>query len=350
MSIISALEKDLNQFDGKCISVTGGTGSFGKAMLRQLLPSNVSEIRVISRDEEKHDALRKKITDERIKFIIGDVRDFKSMERSLQGSDLIFHAAALKQVPTGEFFPLEVVNTNVLGSHNVLEAAIAARVPRVVCLSTDKAVNPINAMGMSKALMEKIAISYARDFRAKDTVISVTRYGNVMCSRGSVIPRFVEQILKGDEITITDPEMTRFLMSLDEAIELVLFSFFNANPGDLIVKKAPASDIATLVQGVAQTLNVQNPKIRFIGPRHGEKKHESLLGVEEVSNAEDLGGFFRVPVDSRSLRYEPYFHEGSQSTLHKEAYTSENTQQLSADQVASMLNELYEYREILKGI
>jgi len=348
---INNVSKDyLNQFDGKCVSVTGGTGSFGKAMLRQLLPSSVSEIRVISRDEEKHDALRKKISDERVKFIIGDVRDYKSMERSLQGSDLIFHAAALKQVPTGEFFPLEVINTNILGSHNVLEAAIAARVPRVVCLSTDKAVNPINAMGMSKALMEKIAISYARDFRAKETVISVTRYGNVMCSRGSVIPRFVEQILNGDEITITDPAMTRFLMSLDEAIELVLFSFFNANPGDLIVKKAPASDIGTLVQGVAQTLNVENPRIRIIGPRHGEKKHESLLGVEELSSVEDLGGFFRVPIDSRSLRYEPYFHEGNQSALQSEAYTSENTQQLSADQVATMLNDLYEYREILKGI
>lgn len=346
----SFLHDNQGQLNGKCVSITGGTGSFGKAMLRQLLPSQVAEIRVISRDEEKHDALRKKFTDERIQFIIGDVRDFKSMERSLQGSDLIFHAAALKQVPTGEFFPLEVVNTNVLGSHNVLEAAIAAQVPRVVCLSTDKAVNPINAMGMSKALMEKIAISYARDFRAKDVTISVTRYGNVMCSRGSVIPRFVEQILNGDEITITDPKMTRFLMSLDEAIELVLFAFFNANPGDLIVKKAPASDIETLVNGIAQTLNVENPKIRIIGPRHGEKKHESLLGVEEISNAEDLGGFFRVPVDSRSLRYEPYFYEGNQSPLLNEAYTSANTEQLTSNQVASMLSNLYEYREILKGI
>ncbi len=350
MNSIANNEESYSSFDGKTISITGGTGSFGKAMLRKMMSTNVSEVRIISRDEEKHDSLRKKFPDERVKFIIGDVRDSKSMERSLLGSDMIFHAAALKQVPTGEFFPLEVINTNILGSHNVLESAISSKVPRVVCLSTDKAVNPINAMGMSKALMEKLAISYARDARAKNTSISVTRYGNVLCSRGSVIPRFVEQIIAGEEITITDPKMTRFLMSLDEAIELVIFSFFNANPGDLIVKKAPATNIEALARAVALTLQVDNPKIRIIGTRHGEKKHESLLGVEEVANSEDLGGFFRVSVDSRSLRYEPYFHEGSVSPSEIEAYTSENTKQLTIDEVASMLDNLYEYQEILKGI
>jgi UDP-glucose 4-epimerase len=341
---IEQLESNLKN---QVVTITGGTGSFGKAMLRQLLNIDVKEIRIVSRDEEKHDSLRKSIPDERVKFIVGDVRDIKSMDRAFAGSDLLFHAAALKQVPTGEFFPLEVTKTNILGSSNVLESAIGTKIRHVVCLSTDKAVYPINAMGISKALMEKIAVSYARDNRAQETTISVTRYGNVICSRGSVIPRFVEQIRAGHAITITNGEMTRFLMSLDEAIDLVLYSFVEAEAGDICIRKAPAATIDVIARAVAKTLGVLKPDIRIIGTRHGEKLHESLLNEEEMAVAVDQGGYFKIPVDSRSLRYEPYFQEGRSRSLKISSYTSENTERLGVEEVSDLLMENYEYKEIL---
>ena len=340
----------VNNLKGLTLSITGGTGSFGKTMLKHALKSGVEEIRIISRDEEKQDALRKSIRDERVKYLICDVRDLRDTRLAIEGSNLVFHAAALKQVPTGEFFPMQVVKTNIQGSNNVMQVSIETGVSKLICLSTDKAVNPINAMGMSKALMEKVALSYARENKSLGTAISVTRYGNVMCSRGSVIPRFMEQISKSLPITITNPDMTRFLMSLDEAIELVLYAFQNSEPGDVLVKKAPGATVENLALAVAKFMNIEKPEMKIIGTRHGEKMHESLLSAEERAVAKDLGGYFRVPVDLRTMDYEPYFNEGSIKGSEPLSFTSKNTTQLDVDQILQKLFDNNEAQEILRSI
>ena len=330
------------------VTITGGTGSFGSTMARRLLQENVSEVRIFSRDENKQDQMRNEIRDERVKFFIGDTRDYRSVETAIEGSTYVFHAAALKQVPSCEFFPMQAVATNVEGSANVLEASIKANVETVVCLSTDKAVYPINAMGMSKALMEKVAQSYSRNSSNSQTKIAITRYGNVMMSRGSVIPAFINQIRKGQPITVTDPTMTRFLMSLDDSVELVNFAFRNAHSGDLFVKKAPACSVSTLVEGIAILEGVnQDLEIKTIGVRHGEKHAESLLSSEERSKCVDMGEFFRVPVDSRSLDYQIYFEKGQKQIAPSiEPYTSSNTDQLSPVEVAKLIEQLPEYKNL----
>jgi len=317
--------------------ITGGTGSFGHAVLEKFLPTDTfSEIRIFSRDEKKQDDMRNRFADNRIKFYIGDVRDQFSVDIAMQGVDYVFHAAALKQVPSCEFFPIEATRTNVLGTQHVLNAAIQHRVKKVVCLSTDKAAYPINAMGITKALMEKVAIAASRN--TPDTIICITRYGNVMGSRGSVIPLFLEQIKQGKPITITDPEMTRFLMSLNEAVELVLFAFENATPGDLFVHKAPACTIDTLAQAVCSLTKVSyNPQI--IGTRHGEKLYETLCTREEMTKARDLGAFYCIPADNRDLNYSQYFQEGRDLGSQGD-YTSQNTQQLTLEEVIVTLQNL----------
>lgn len=325
---------------GSVVTITGGTGSFGSTMAKHLLQHDVAEVRIFSRDEAKQDAMRHELSDERARFYIGDVRDSGSVEAALQGSDLVFHAAALKQVPSGEFFPLEVVNTNVLGSANVVRSAIKAGVKSVVCLSTDKAVYPINAMGMSKALMEKTALSFARNGQSGETTIAVTRYGNVMASRGSVIPLFIRQIKSGQPITVTDPSMTRFLMSLSESVDLVKHAFENATNGDLFVKKAPAASVSVLVEALKQIFDVPNHKVEVIGIRHGEKEYESLLGTEERVNSEDQGDYFRVPLDTRTLDYGIYFEDGSKERKQAESYNSSNTTQLGIEEVKAILLSL----------
>ena len=338
----------MHGLNGKTIAITGGTGSFGSTMLQRLLQTQIHQVLIISRDEEKQDRLRKSIVDERARFIVADIRDRQRMMSLFKNVDYVFHAAALKQVPTGEFFPEEMISTNVLGSKNVLDAASYAEVEKVICLSTDKAVYPINAMGISKAMMEKIAVSYARQDSQTQTNISVTRYGNVMCSRGSVIPRFLEQIYSGQPITITDPGMTRFLMSLDDAVELVLHSFDNASPGDVRIQKAPASSIIDLVLGIYLALGKNfDENIRNIGIRHGEKRHESLLTSEELASAVDHGRYFQVPVDSRGMRYEPYFQEGREVNLVTESFTSENAVQLDKEQVAELLLSNPEFLKLI---
>lgn len=332
------------------VTITGGTGSFGSTILSNLLVEGVREVRVFSRDEAKQDALRYKIADPRVRFYIGDTRDHLSVRNVMKGTDLVFHAAALKQVPSAEFFPLEAVATNIQGSANVLRAAIEAEVASVVCLSTDKAVYPINAMGMSKALMEKTALAFARDNQDSSTVISVTRYGNVMYSRGSVIPLFISQIKSGKSITVTDPAMTRFLMSLSESVDLVKHAFENAQTGDLFVRKAPAATIEVLLSALLDLFGEEAkapPKIKSIGVRHGEKLFESLLGSEEVSKAEDLGDYFRVPLDTRTLDYEVFFEKGSFQKTSFEPYTSHNTQRLDKDGVKNLLLTLPEIRQEL---
>jgi UDP-glucose 4-epimerase len=311
-------------------------------MAKYLLQKDVGEVRIFSRDEAKQDAMRHELSDERVRFYIGDVRDQTSVDAVLQGSDLVFHAAALKQVPSGEFFPLEVVNTNILGSANVVRGAIKARAKSIVCLSTDKAVYPINAMGMSKALMEKTALSFARNGQSGDTSISVTRYGNVMASRGSVIPLFINQIKTGKPITVTNPNMTRFLMSLEESVELVKYAFDNATSGDLFVKKAPAATVSVIVEALKEIFEVPKHEVKVIGVRHGEKEFESLLGTEERATADDLGGFFRVPLDSRTLDYAIYFENGQEPRSREESYTSSNTTQLNVEQAKSLFLTLPE--------
>lgn len=328
-------------------TITGGTGSFGSTMARHLLRSGAAEVRIFSRDEAKQDAMRHSIADNRVRFYLGDVRDPISVRNAISGSNLVFHAAALKQVPSGEFFPLEVVNTNILGSSNVVRAAIDSGVASVVCLSTDKAVYPINAMGMSKALMEKTALSFARNNLSADTKISVTRYGNVMASRGSVIPLFIRQIKQGQPITVTDPQMTRFLMSLDESVGLVEHAFASATDGDLFVKKAPASTVEKLVAALKDILGKPNHPVQIIGVRHGEKKFESLLSSEEHTVAQDQGEYFRVPLDTRTLDYSIYFDQGNQEKKEIDAYTSANTEQLDADSVKSLLLSLPEVQSEL---
>lgn len=332
------------KISGSKVVITGGTGSFGSTMARYLLSKDVEEVRIFSRDEAKQDAMRHSISDSRVRFYIGDTRDPESVERAIRGSNLVFHAAALKQVPSAEFFPLEAVKTNINGSANVLRSSIENEVSGVVCLSTDKAVYPINAMGMSKALMEKTAMAFARDYQDSATTISVTRYGNVMYSRGSVIPLFISQIRAGNPVTITDPTMTRFLMSLAESVDLVEYAFEHAQTGDLFVRKAPASTIEVLAQALIQMFGEGSSSIQNIGFRHGEKLYESLLSVEERAKAEDRGDYFRVPLDDRDLNYSAFFEEGEQRPQELEPYTSHNTTRLDLDGVKQLLLTIPEVR------
>lgn len=316
--------------------ITGGTGSFGNAALKRFLKADIKEIRIFSRDEKKQDDMRREYNDPRIKYFIGDVRNLASVNNAVNGVDYIFHAAALKQVPSCEFYPMEAINTNAIGADNVLTAAISAGVKKVVVLSTDKAVYPINAMGMSKALMEKIMIAKARLCDPKKTVLCGTRYGNVIASRGSVIPLFIYQIKAGKPITITDPEMTRFMMTLDEAIDLVLYAFKNGRPGDIFVRKAPAATIGTLAGAMKKIFNAKNP-IKIIGTRHGEKLYETLLTREEMAKAEDLGDYFRVPMDDRDLNYGLYFSIGKKEVAKSEDYNSHNTYRLKEEELIELL-------------
>ena len=326
-------------FKDKVLMITGGTGSFGNAVLKRFLDTDVSEVRIFSRDEKKQEDMRIAINNPKATFYIGDVRDYNSILDAMAGVDYVFHAAALKQVPSCEFFPLEAVKTNILGTENVMRAAIANGIKRCVILSTDKAVYPINAMGMSKALMEKAMVAKSRMSGSDKTVFCATRYGNVMASRGSVIPLFLDQIVQGRNLTITDPTMTRFLMSLEESVDLVLYAFEHGVPGDIFVQKAPASTIEVLAQGIKELL-VSDAKIDIIGTRHGEKLYESLLSREEMVRAEDLGGYYRIPADSRDLNYGKYFIEGSVKRSIIDDYTSHNTQRLDIDGVKKTLLKL----------
>ena len=331
---------------GRKVLITGGTGSFGSTVTRGLLQGPIDEIRILSRDEAKQDDMRRRLGDNRVRFYVGDVRTMESVREAMDGVDYVFHAAALKQVPSCEFFPLQAVATNVHGSDNVIRAAHEAGVRSVVCLSTDKAVYPVNAMGMSKAMMERVAMAFARNHPESSTTVSVTRYGNVMYSRGSVIPLFVEQVRAGKPMTITNPKMTRFLMSLDESVSLVQYAFENAQPGDLFIRKAPASTIEDLAKAVAMVMGVE-PQIQVIGTRHGEKTYESLLSREEMAEAEDRGDYYRVPLDARSLDYGLYVEEGGHEVEHERDYTSHNTDRLTVEQVAALLENLPEMREAL---
>lgn len=325
-------------FQGKSLLISGGTGSFGNAVLRRFLHSNLSEIRIFSRDEKKQDDMRRRYNNPKLKFYIGDVRDYQSVLNAVRGVDYIYHAAALKQVPSCEFHPLEAVKTNVLGTENVLEAAITSGVKRVICLSTDKAVYPINAMGISKAMMEKIIVAKSRG--SESTVICATRYGNVMASRGSVIPLFVDQIRAGNPITITDPSMTRFMMTLDDAVELVLYAFEHGNPGEILVQKAPAATIETLAKALTELMGVPDHEIRIIGTRHGEKLYEALLSREEMVAAEDLGGYYRVPPDLRDLNYGKFVEQGEVRISEAVDYNSHNTTRLDVEEMKALLRKL----------
>jgi UDP-glucose 4-epimerase len=327
-------------FENKTLLITGGTGSFGNAAVRRFLSSDLKEIRIFSRDEKKQDDMRKAYANDRLRFVLGDVRDRASVDEAMRGVDFCFHAAALKQVPSCEFYPLQAVRTNVLGTENVINGAIAAGVQRVICLSTDKAVYPINAMGISKAMMEKVMVSSSRYLEQTGMVVCGTRYGNVMASRGSVIPLFVGQILAGKPITITDPAMTRFMMTLDDAIELVLYAFENGNNGDIFVQKAPAATVGTLADALRQLLGTPDHPIRVIGTRHGEKLHEALLSREERAVAEDMGEYFRVPPDGRDLNYEKFTEEGEVGLASGEDYNSHNTEQLDLDSLQALLLKL----------
>ena len=322
----------------KILLITGGTGSFGNAVLNRFLHTDhFREIRIFSRDEKKQDDMRNQLKNDKLKFYIGDVRDYSSVERAMRGVDYVFHAAALKQVPSCEFFPLEATKTNVFGTQNVIDAAGVNKVKKVICLSTDKAAYPINAMGISKALMEKVAVAASRNL--SDTTVCLTRYGNVMASRGSVIPLFLKQIKEGNPITITDPNMTRFLMSLDEAVELVLFAFEHGNPGDLFVNKAPAGTIGDLAQALKELCKIDT-EIKIIGTRHGEKLYETLCTREEMMKAEDMGDFYRIAADNRDLNYAKYFSEGEQDIAKIEDYHSHNTEQLGVEGMKTLLSTL----------
>ncbi|MBQ4529274.1 MAG: polysaccharide biosynthesis protein [Lachnospiraceae bacterium] len=333
-------------FRNKTLMITGGTGSFGNAVLKRFLDTDIKEIRIFSRDEKKQDDMRKQYNNSKIKFYIGDVRDSRSVADSIHGVDYIFHAAALKQVPSCEFFPMEAVRTNILGTDNILSAAINEGVKKVVCLSTDKAAYPINAMGISKAMMERVFVAKSRT--TDTTTICGTRYGNVMCSRGSVIPLFIDQIKSGKPITITNPEMTRFIMSLEEAVDLVLFAFNNGQAGDIMVQKAPACTIGVLAQAVKEIFRADN-EIHYIGTRHGEKKYETLLTKEECLHAFDLGNFFRVPADNRDLNYEQYFEEGKTEKAKLDEFNSDNTRILNVEEVKDILLKLDYIQEQLVG-
>ncbi|HNV06294.1 MAG TPA: polysaccharide biosynthesis protein [Petrotogaceae bacterium] len=335
-------------FKEKTLMITGGTGSFGNAVLKRFLETGVKEIRIFSRDEKKQDDMRKLYNNDKIKFHLGDVRDIQSIKNAIHGVDYIFHAAALKQVPSCEFFPMQAVQTNVLGTENLLTAAIESGVKKVICLSTDKAVYPINAMGISKAMMEKVFVAKSRTVNPQQTLICGTRYGNVMASRGSVIPLFIDQIKNRQPITITNPDMTRFLMSLEEAVELVVFAFKNANTGDIMVQKAPASTIRDLAQAVVELFDPAT-EIRIIGTRHGEKLHETLLTKEEYAVAQDLGSYYRIPADQRDLNYNKYFVDGDEKLSSDKEYNSFNTQRLNVEQVKEKLLTLEYVRQELEG-
>ena len=335
-------------FDSKTLFISGGTGTFGNAVLRRLLHSDIKEIRVFSRDEKKQEDIRLALKSPKVKFMIGDVRDYDSLLPAMQGVDYVFHAAALKQVPSCEFFPLEALRTNTLGAENVMNAALACDVKNMIVLSTDKAVYPINAMGMSKGLMEKMMIAKARMYGDTRTIFCGTRYGNVMASRGSVIPLFIGQIQAGKPLTVTDPNMTRFMMTIDDAVDLVLYAFQNGRPGDIFVQKAPAATIETLAQALKTLLNADNP-IGVIGTRHGEKLHETLLTREEMARAEDLGGYYRVSADARDLNYASYFTEGQAQVSLQHDYNSHNTRRLDVDGMMELLLKLDCVRRAMRG-
>jgi len=333
-------------FKNKTLVITGGTGSFGNAVMKRFLHTDVKEIRIFSRDEKKQDDMRKLYKNDKLKFYIGDVRDLGSVKNTMHGVDYIFHAAALKQVPSCEFFPMEAVKTNVIGTDNVLTAAIESGVKKVICLSTDKAVYPINAMGISKAMMEKVFVAKSKTVDPNKTLICGTRYGNVMASRGSVIPLFIQQIKTGEPLTVTDPNMTRFLMSLEDAVELVIFAFENAEAGDIMVQKAPASTIGDLAQAVKELFNADN-KVKIIGTRHGEKLFETLLTKEEYIVAKDMGNFFRVSADKRDLNYDKYFIEGDQELSSEKEYNSHNTERLGVKEIKEKLLKIDYIKEKL---
>ncbi|MBQ4109862.1 MAG: polysaccharide biosynthesis protein [Clostridia bacterium] len=341
-------------FKNKTLLITGGTGSFGNAVLNRFLDTDIGEIRIFSRDEKKQDDMRHEYqakypeASNKIKFYIGDVRDLQSVKNAMHGVDYIFHAAALKQVPSCEFFPMEAVKTNVVGTDNVLTAAIEAGVKKVICLSTDKAAYPVNAMGTSKAMMEKVAVAKSKTVSSDKTLICCTRYGNVMCSRGSVIPLFIDQIKAGKELTVTEPNMTRFIMSLEEAVELVLFAFSNADSGDIMVQKAPACTIEVLAQAVKELFHADN-EIKVIGIRHGEKMYETLLTNEECANAIDMGDFYRVPSDKRDLNYDKYFKVGDENRNTLTEFNSNNTDLLNVEQVKEKLLSLQYIRDEIKA-
>ena len=339
-------------FSGKTLLITGGTGSFGNAVLKRFLHTDIAEIRIFSRDEKKQDDMRKRYTNAKLKFYIGDVRDYQSVLNATRGVDYIFHAAALKQVPSCEFHPMEAVKTNVIGTENVLEAAIQNAVKRLVCLSTDKAVYPINAMGISKAMMEKVMVAASRNLEGTGTVICGTRYGNVMASRGSVIPLFVDQVRAGQPITITDPSMTRFMMTLADAVDLVLYAFEHGNNGDIFVQKAPAATIETLARAVTGLMGKPEHPVQVIGTRHGEKLYEALLSREEMACAEDMGDYFRVPPDGRDLNYGKFVDEGDQKLTqaeHGEDYNSHNTTRLDVDGMTRLLLKLEGMQRVARG-
>ena len=333
-------------FKDKVLLITGGTGSFGNAVLSRLLRSELAEIRVFSRDEKKQEDMRLAVGNDRVKFYIGDVRDYDSVHDALGGVDYVFHAAALKQVPSCEFYPMEAVRTNVLGAENVMRAAIANSVQRCVVLSTDKAVYPINAMGISKAMMEKLMVAKSRLSDSSKTILSATRYGNVMASRGSVIPLFLQQIKQGRPVTVTDPNMTRFLMSLEESVDLVLYAFKHAQPGDIFVQKAPASTVGDLAQAMLELVH-GSAGVKVIGTRHGEKLYETLVSREEMARSEDLGEYFRIPADSRDLNYDKYFVHGETEISRIDDYTSHNTRRLNVAQVKDTLSKLGVVKEVL---
>ena len=335
-------------FTNRTLLITGGTGSFGNAVLRRLLASDLKEIRIFSRDEKKQDDMRKKYQDPKLKFYIGDVRDPRCVASSMRGVDFCFHAAALKQVPSCEFYPMEAVRTNILGTENVLEAAIATGVKRVVCLSTDKAVYPINAMGISKAMLEKVMVATSRNLEETNTVICGTRYGNVMASRGSVIPLFVDQVVAGHPITITDPNMTRFMMTLEDAVDLVVYAFRNGHNGDIFVQKAPAATIKVLTQAILELMNRPEHEVQEIGTRHGEKLYESLLTREELAAAEDLGEYFRIPPDGRDLNYTKFMEQGEKNITNGEDYNSHNTYRLDVHGMKNLLLRLDFIRRIIR--
>ncbi|WP_053146563.1 polysaccharide biosynthesis protein [Pseudomonas sp. P97.38] len=336
-------------FNGKKLLITGGTGSFGNAVLKRFLDTDIAEIRIFSRDEKKQDDMRKRYGNAKLKFYIGDVRDYQSVLNATRGVDYIFHAAALKQVPSCEFHPMEAVKTNVIGTDNVLEAAIQNGVRRVVCLSTDKAVYPINAMGISKAMMEKVMVAKSRNVDESKTVICGTRYGNVMASRGSVIPLFVEQIREGKSLSITDPNMTRFMMTLSDAVDLVLYAFEHGNNGDLFVQKAPAATVQTLAKALTAMLGLPEHPIQIIGTRHGEKLYEALLSREEMACAQDMGAYFRVPPDLRDLNYSKFVEQGEEKISHTEDYNSHNTERLDVEGMQKLLLKLEFMRAIQRG-
>ena len=335
-------------FKDKVLLITGGTGSFGNAVLRRFLKTDIGEIRIFSRDEKKQDDMRKIYNNPKLKFYIGDVRDYNSVMDVMRGVDFVFHAAALKQVPSCDFYPVQAVYTNILGTENVLNAAIASKVKKVVCLSTDKAAYPINAMGMSKALMEKVIVAKGRNLKDDETTICLTRYGNVMASRGSVIPLFIDQVRHGKPITVTDPNMTRFMMSLDQAVDLVLFAFKNGKNGDLFIQKSPAATIEVLAHAMKDILGRPEHEVKIIGTRHGEKLYEVLMTKEEKVRAIDMGEYFRVPADGRDLNYSKYFEDGQEVITQADEYNSHNTYRLNEEELKKMILDLYEVQDELK--